>query len=83
MGISTSTSQVDRTQLVRGGGESCLGLRIEILGHQGSGHPEDWLKLDVQWEFQDPKMEVLTVPYKAIFCWDISFNRPEHRPSIW
>ena len=51
MGISTSTSQVDRTQLVRGGGESCLGLRIEILGHQGTGHPEGWLKLDVQWEW--------------------------------
>jgi hypothetical protein len=32
----------------------------------------------IQWEFQDPKMEVLygTVPYKAIFCGDISLHSP-------
>ena len=30
----------------------------------------------VQWEFQDPKMEVSTVPYKAIFCGDIHLHRP-------
>ena len=31
-----------------------------------------------QWEFQDPKMEVLygTVPYKAIFCGDIHLHMP-------
>ena len=34
--------------------------------------------MKLQWEFQDPKMEVLygTVPYKAICCGDISIHRP-------
>ena len=35
----------------------------------------------IQWEFQDPKMEVLyhIRHYKAIFSGDI----PLHRPYIW
>ena len=38
-----------------------------------------------QWEFQDPKMEVLTVPYKAgIFSRDIPWNLGlKNRPLIW
>ena len=35
-------------------------------------------RTSIQWEFQDPKMEVLyhIRSYKIIFCWDIPLHRP-------
>ena len=39
-------------------------------------HPNNLGHKFCQWEFQDPKMEVITVPYKTIFSWDIPLHRP-------
>ena len=36
--------------------------RFRTIPGKSMGKPKD------QWPFQDPKMEILYIPYKAIFC---------------